>query len=46
MEGRFEAFDLAPTFERLDGVPVTNVIRFEEAPTINSLLTPAVRLSA
>ena len=46
VEETFESLYLAPAFQGLDRVSVTNVVRFEEIPVLRESLTPVVRWSA
>lgn len=43
VEETLESFDLAPALERLDGIPVPNVVWFEQRPGFRTLYTPAGR---
>ena len=46
MKKTLESFNLTPTFEGLNRVSMTNVIRFEQVPELASVVTRAGRWKA
>ena len=43
MKECFESFNLTPTFEGLNGVSMSNVVRFEQVPELGDVVTRAGR---